>query len=438
MPDRASVFNQIQLGLETTPGTAVPALKLLQSLSIEPQIDPEIQMFGPSGAKFDTVAAMNSDMTTADVSGVATYSEGIYPLASVMSKVNPTNDGATAKLWDFGISQSNPDTLATYTVEQGSSVRGHRFPYGLFTAFGFAFSRKGVEAKGKMMGAALEDNRAPSTNAKYTLTSNPSPPTAGTFTLTVAGQTTGGIAHNATPAAVQAALEALSTVGAGNVTVTLTANGPTLAVASSVYTVEFVNAMGRQAVTMTGTFTGLTASGSIVLASSQTGAAPTALPLVPLTGAQWTVALADSFADLNGGTGTYVLLSRPMNAEWMVEDRAGPIWVGNGSTSFAGHVEKKPKLAAKLKVAADAEGMALLATLRANSTKFMRIRAQGADIEATKPYLLQIDLAAKVDKPSKFEDQDGLYAIEWPLNGVYDATWGNATRVKVRNTLASL
>jgi hypothetical protein len=48
-------------------------------------------------------------------------------------------------------------------------------------------------------------------------------PTGGTFTLTYAGQTTAGIAYNAVAAAVQSALQALSTVGTGGVTV---AGGP--------------------------------------------------------------------------------------------------------------------------------------------------------------------------------------------------------------------
>lgn len=48
-------------------------------------------------------------------------------------------------------------------------------------------------------------------------------PTGGTFTLTFSGQTTSAIAYNATPAAVQAAFTALSSVGAGNATVTGTA-----------------------------------------------------------------------------------------------------------------------------------------------------------------------------------------------------------------------
>lgn len=56
-------------------------------------------------------------------------------------------------------------------------------------------------------------------------------PTGGTFTLTFGGQETAGIAHNAAASAVQSALELLSTVGAGNVTVSGSAGGP--------YTVTF-------------------------------------------------------------------------------------------------------------------------------------------------------------------------------------------------------
>lgn len=45
-------------------------------------------------------------------------------------------------------------------------------------------------------------------------------PTGGTFTITYAGQTTAAIAYNATAATVQAALVALSNIGAGNVVCT--------------------------------------------------------------------------------------------------------------------------------------------------------------------------------------------------------------------------
>lgn len=51
-------------------------------------------------------------------------------------------------------------------------------------------------------------------------------PTGGTFTLTFRGQTTAPIAYNADGVAVQTALEALSTIGAGNVTVAGAIGGP--------------------------------------------------------------------------------------------------------------------------------------------------------------------------------------------------------------------
>jgi len=51
-------------------------------------------------------------------------------------------------------------------------------------------------------------------------------PTGGTFTLTHAGQTTAAIAYNAAASAVQSALEALTSIGAGNVVVAGAAGGP--------------------------------------------------------------------------------------------------------------------------------------------------------------------------------------------------------------------
>jgi len=50
-------------------------------------------------------------------------------------------------------------------------------------------------------------------------------PNGGTYTLTYKGQTTAAIAYNASPATIQAALEALSTVNSGDITVGGGANG---------------------------------------------------------------------------------------------------------------------------------------------------------------------------------------------------------------------
>ena len=60
-------------------------------------------------------------------------------------------------------------------------------------------------------------------------------PTGGTFKLSYRGAITAAIAYNAAAATVQAALEALRTIGTGNVTVSGSAGGP--------YTITFVGAL---------------------------------------------------------------------------------------------------------------------------------------------------------------------------------------------------
>lgn len=96
----------------------------------------------------------------------------------------------------------------------------------------------------------------PGTNEKQTLTITGTP-TGGDFTLTVGGQTTAAIAYNAAASAVQAALEALSTIGLGNVRCSGGALPGTPVV------IEFVQDLGTTDVALiTGTFTGLTGGSS--------------------------------------------------------------------------------------------------------------------------------------------------------------------------------
>lgn len=87
-------------------------------------------------------------------------------------------------------------------------------------------------------------------------------PTGGTFTLTYSGQTTGTIAYNASAATVDAALEALSNIGAGDVAVTGSAGGP--------WTVTFGGALaGTNVAQMTGSAASLTGAGSQTLSVSE-------------------------------------------------------------------------------------------------------------------------------------------------------------------------
>ena len=79
--------------------------------------------------------------------------------------------------------------------------------------------------------------------------------TGGTFTLTFEGQTTAGIAYNATAAAVLAALEALSNIDPGDVTVTGAAGGPYTVTFTGRYAGVNVPQMDRSGAALVGTST---------------------------------------------------------------------------------------------------------------------------------------------------------------------------------------
>lgn len=108
------------------------------------------------------------------------------------------------------------------------------------------------------------------TSEKVTLTEGGSGLTS--FTLTFGAQTTGSLVAAATAAQVQTALQALSTIGAGNCTVTGNAGGP--------YTVTFTG-------TLAGTDTG-------AITTTPTGGTGTVTATVPTTGALTTVALTSA------------------------------------------------------------------------------------------------------------------------------------------------
>jgi len=97
-------------------------------------------------------------------------------------------------------------------------------------------------------------------------------PTGGTFTLTVGAQTTAAIQYNAAPAQVQAALELLSTVGAGNVVVS-----GTLLTDTNGFDVAWVGSKLGTSATITGTATltgGTTPGVTITLKSAANGWVP--------------------------------------------------------------------------------------------------------------------------------------------------------------------
>lgn len=437
MSERTTITQVTQIGVEATPGTAVAATKKLGATSIEPSIQAEIATFRPAGVKFNTIGVLGKEWTEASIEGPASYTDLAYLLAGALNYAAPAQQGGTAAYkWTFTPSHTAEDTVKTYTVERGSAVRAGRFSYGTVNELGLSFSRESVDVSGSILGQQYTDDVHLSTNATYTLTAAASPPTAGTFTLTYSGQTTAGIAFDATPAAVELAIEALSTVGTGNVEVTATvAEGAgTLAVAANVYTIEFVNALAQAPRTLTGSFGSLTAAGTIALAAGVVGVTPTSIALQPVLPTEVSV-----YLDTSGATLGNTKLTRAFTAEWKIGNRFSPLWPLNSAvSSFAATIETAPEATLALTVEADAAGMGPLTAMRAGTKQFIRIQAVGPIIAGIYPWTLTLDMCGLVSEVGEFSDEDGVYAVQWTFAAAYDSTWTKALSVELINTLTAL
>lgn len=156
MVDRATLNETTQIGLEGTPGTIVPADKLMSSLTILPSPEMDIKMFGPANQKFDSVSIINKESAVADVEGILDYNESIWPFSSIMGQTTPT--GGPAYTWVFTMANSAPDDPATFTIEQGNAVTGDasRAGYGIFTEMEIQVSRDDTGITGSLMCQAME------------------------------------------------------------------------------------------------------------------------------------------------------------------------------------------------------------------------------------------------------------------------------------------
>lgn len=326
MAERASVFQQVQVGVETTSGTSVAASKLLQSMDIQPDAQLNVDYFRPQGNKYPTVAALGKDFTTARVVGKPTYTEIVYPFSGMFGAAvitGPNGDGAYT--WVFSPASSAADAFKTVTVERGSAVQAEKFTFGLFDSLGMRFDRQTADLSGTMVGQA---------------------------------QTTG--------------------------------------------------------ITMTAT--------------------PTAIALIPILPKQ-----IDVYVDSTSGALGTTKLGRFLQGDWAFGGKYQPLWVVDSSqTSFVQIVEQTPNARFRMLVEADAAGMAFLATIRAGTTQFVRLKCSGPLIAGATSNSLTIDMAVKGGNPDPYEDSNGVYAVGLNWSLVHDATWGKALTATVTNTIATL
>lgn len=332
MPEVSSLFNGVQIGAETTPGTGVAAGKLLNYLNFQPTFwAGDFTVMKPMGQKVGSAVAPGYDYTSwALNSDVGSYSELIYPFNSLLSNVTPTTVDTSAKLWTYIPTGRSEDTIKTYTVETGSATRAQKAAYVLVTGIEQTWNRStGVQTSGTAMGQNIQDN--------ITLTSSPT------------------------------AIE----------------DQPIL---------------------------------------------PTHL---------------DIFLDsTSAGIGT-TKLTRDFNAVFRYNDARAAVWpINSANASYASHVETPPTVQIELTVEADSQGMGPLPTARAGTIQYIRLSAVSTVLAgaATAKYQLLIDMAGKITNIAGPDDNDGIKAVTYTFDAMYDAAWGSGQflKIQLQNKTATL
>lgn len=146
MPLRATVNQNTQIGLEATPGTGVPANRLLEQFTVQfgPKMD--VTTFRAQGRKYPSSAVENWEMVEGKFSGDLDYNGLVYQVNSWLAPLTPAaaTTANIAYTWAVTPATTGNYSPKTFTIQHGDSVRAESASFGLFSGFSYKIQRKSV------------------------------------------------------------------------------------------------------------------------------------------------------------------------------------------------------------------------------------------------------------------------------------------------------
>jgi hypothetical protein len=429
-PERSSINQTLQFGLEATPGVNVPANKSIQCFDVKFGPMADVNEFSATGRKYPSIVIENSEWVEGTLTGSLDYNGIVYVLSGVSGAATTiAAHGAStiAKDWTFIPPLTGSIQPQTYTIEQGennafgNAIYNHKVNYGLISEFSYKGDRKtGFTIGGKVLAQALQ--RA------ITMTATPTAvviqPSAGKH-FNVYLDPTSGALGTSQPLKVlnvdfgftglygmffplnraNPGFQAHVDLNPGciiKLLVEADANGMTPLTYLQAGTTQFLRVQGVgaiidniQIVTIAGGATG----GTFTLSyKTQTTA--------PITySAALTAATVNTAFQLLSGVG----------ANCTVTGGAG----GPYTFTFSGAL---------------ATDMSAVTINNINLSGGTPTFTSVATAYATFTH----DMAIKVSKPAPFSDKDGVFAEEWEFTIVEDATWGAAQKFLITTLLTAL
>jgi len=354
-----------QVGKETTPGTAVPATRKMYWMGDLMRTRAVNLVKVASGTRDNQRDAKLRSVTAgAKATQAVSADELIEPLlACVQGGVTPTTaNGCSTWVFKPGA------TLDSQTVEYFDAYRGLQL-------------RGALVDEIALSGVVSGDSKADITYFARDAIFNPMSGTggvsevqsvglgaasAGTVVLTFNGYSTPALAYNAANATVQAALQALPSIGAGNVTIT---GGPFPAA----LTVTFAGGLAKQAglALIAGVGTGLT-GGAVAISRTTAGVNPTLLAdRVPNFFPGWNMQL---YVDPFGGTpGITNLAGSFLNYTLAIKNHAVRKYFGDNTTATGAIVLGELEVHGEITLEGNAAGFAEYNNWDAGTKRMVRV-----------------------------------------------------------------
>ncbi len=429
--------SQTRLIREATYGTTPGSGNYVQlngfGVTLSPMV--ETDPFAPPGALVPSIMPVIDDYAMGEVEGRLDYNALAYVISGLFGPATITNLGGSpvAYEWVWTWAGRRPNRPVSYTIDYGFPANGDRAAGLIFNSMSVSGGRAdGFDVSGDAFAKAVSaiSLLGGITNERQTVTITGTP-TGGTFTLTLNGETTTAINHNATAATVQLALEALPSLEGDDTT---TAGGPG---PGTPYTVDFTGTLaGTNVAQMTAAhvFTGGTTPNIAVTTTTPGADAVVQVAAVPASAPDGNVYLDTTWA----GLGTTQLLHvyettleigermsrvRPINKS---KSSDGTVDMGDQEHTLAMMFGKNPVEAAQL------------TRLRNGTPVFARSEWVGAVVSGANSYTFQTDASLIWQEVGSTEDTEEVATREYTGRLAIDPVSGNVIRMRLVNAIATL
>lgn len=391
MSGRGTVNRVVQIGVETTPGTPVPANKSLPTMSIELTRELTTKQYRALGQKGVVATKITQDFCSGKVSGPLNWTELVYLIATLVNPIITTPpSGVLTRKWRFTAFQQGPDSNKTLTIQEGDTDAASQASNCLLTQFGIDVKEDDATIDGTFLGQNLITGSLTATPASIPL-------------LPIGPREVDIYMDPVSPKNISA----LTNANPGSFT--STAHG-------------FVVGQELSLAGFTGGLAVLNGTQKVTAAATNTfeiGVDTTSLGAYGGTGAT---------ANLIGVT----KITDALTAKFGLSGKQGPKWVLNTSNpSYKETVELVPTMSGMVQTEHNPQSRALYDQITSsnNPYKLFRFKFTGPAIETvagpiTYNYLLTVDFVAQV-MGTKQSDSQGVWAYDYEILPEFHAAFGN-------------